>query len=323
MVADGRRREALVFATTQWRNHQDVRLSDAIMRLRHTLFVQKPGRPDWPPKVDDQFACNGIPEIPAEKLTPKALAAGILHHGGLILRGLVKEPEVSRLRNVIDVAMEETLETLDEKRPMGSSLAYSRCPDTQTDYVHYARGFTEGTRSAVLAGDSPLGFATLVDLYERTGVFRTIESYLGERPALSLAKTVLRRVPVTTGTDWHQDGAFLGAEIRVVNTWIALSECGIDAPGLDIVGRRIPRVLETGTEGAMFDWSVGPGTVEKHGFGKDIVTPVFKAGDAIMFDQLLLHRTGVRPGMTKDRYAIEAWMFAPSTFPTETFALVV
>ena len=36
----------------------------------------------------------------------------------------------------------------------------------------------------------------------------------GERPALSANKATLRRVPVKTSTDWHQDGAFLGQDIR-------------------------------------------------------------------------------------------------------------
>ncbi len=35
----------------------------------------------------------------------------------------------------------------------------------------------------------------------------------------------------------------------------------------------------------------------------------------MLFDELLLHRTGVSPGMTRDRYTIESWFFAPSAYP--------
>ena len=42
--------------------------------------------------------------------------------------------------------------------------------------------------------------------------------------------------------------------------------------------------------------------------------PVFEAGDALLFDHLFLHRTAVDPGMTRDRYAVEAWFLAPSTY---------
>ena len=62
-----------------------------------------------------------------------------------------------------------------------------------------------------------------------------IAGYLGERPALSVKKWTLRRVPIDTSADWHQDGAFLGSGIRTINMWLSLSQCGADAPGLDIV----------------------------------------------------------------------------------------
>ena len=32
---------------------------------------------------------------------------------------------------------------------------------------------------------------------------------------------------------------------------------------------------------------------------------------------MTLHRTGVSPGMTRTRYAIESWFFAPSTYPQD------
>ncbi len=42
--------------------------------------------------------------------------------------------------------------------------------------------------------------------------------------------------------------------------------------------------------------------------------PHFRAGDAMLFD-MLLHRTAVGPEMTRERYAMETWLFAPSTYP--------
>jgi hypothetical protein len=45
-----------------------------------------------------------------------------------------------------------------------------------------------------------------------------------------------------------------------------------------------------------------------------IVRPEFGAGDALLFDHLFLHRTGVGPGMTQQRWAIESWFFGrPAT----------
>ena len=115
--------------------------------------------------------------------------------------------------------------------------------------------------------------------------------------------------------DWHQDGAFLGPGIRVVNVWIALTHCGDDAPGLDIVGGRLHDLVPTGTEGAWFDWSVGDPLVRAVSRDMPVVRPIFEPGDAILFDELNLHRTAITPGMTQERYAIESWFFAPSRFP--------
>ena len=122
-------------------------------------------------------------------------------------------------------------------------------------------------------------------------------------------------LPAHQRTEWHQDGAFLGRETRTINVWLACSTCGIDAPSLDLVARRLD-LVETGTGSAAFSWSVAREVGDRVG-GDDIVRPVFAPGDAILFDHFNLHRTGVAPGMTRARYAIESWFFAPSTYPVD------
>ena len=155
-----------------------------------------------------------------------------------------------------------------------------------------------------------------MELVEDTGVAALVEAYFGERPALSVNKCTLRRVPTDANTSWHQDGAFLGRDVRSLNLWLALSPCGGDAPGLDIVPQRFDEILPTGTEGAIFDWSPSPQVVEDAVGGPDaIVSPEFGPGDALLFDHMFLHRTGIAPGMTRERWAIESWFFAPSSYP--------
>jgi Phytanoyl-CoA dioxygenase (PhyH) len=137
-------------------------------------------------------------------------------------------------------------------------------------------------------------------------------------------KCTLRRV--SPGPDakagWHQDGAFLGDNIRALNVWLCLSHCGRDAPGLDIVPRRLEEIVETGTEGAVFSWSVSNAVAEEAAHGAP-VRPVFEPGDVLLFDELLLHRTAFDPEMTEDRYAIESWFFGPSAYPERQTPLVV
>jgi ectoine hydroxylase-related dioxygenase (phytanoyl-CoA dioxygenase family) len=174
----------------------------------------------------------------------------------------------------------------------------------------------------VLAADSPRLLFRLFETYEEVGLRQVIAGYLGERPVLSANKCTLRRVPLTASTDWHQDGAFLGRGIRVLNVWIALTDCGVDAPGLDLLPRRFDRIVETGTGGAYFDWAVGPAVVERLAVDGPVVRPEFRAGDAVLFDEMYLHRTAIDATMTRPRYAIESWFFAPTSYPPGQVPLV-
>jgi hypothetical protein len=160
----------------------------------------------------------------------------------------------------------------------------------------------------------------VLDVVERTGIGDLLTDYLGERPALSASKCTLRRIPVTTHSSWHQDGAFLGSDVRSANLWLALSDCGVDAPGLDIVPRRLNQILATGTEGSIFEWAVSPDVVAEAGL--PVERPEFAPGDGLLFDHWFLHRTTPDPTMTRERYALETWFFAPSTYPDGQIPIV-
>ena len=84
---------------------------------------------------------------------------------------------------------------------------------------------------------------------------------------------------------------------------------------MDIVPRRVDHVVPTGTDGAIFDWSIAPSVVTEAALGTPVIRPVFEPGDALLFDHLFVHRTAAEPTMTHERYAMETWMFAPSGYP--------
>jgi hypothetical protein len=171
--------------------------------------------------------------------------------------------------------------------------------------------------------DSPHIFARWADVLDDCGALGAVSAYLAERPVLSAHKTRMYRVPANPGTQWHQDGAFLGgASTRTVNLWVALTACGEDAPGLEIVPWRLNYIVQPGTHGSLFQWSVGDGKVAQMAGDRQFASPHFAAGDAVLFDHLCLHRTGVRAGMTHGRYALETWMFAPSSYP-DSAALIL
>src|SRR5438477_48088 len=167
-------------------------------------------------------------------------------------------------------------------------------------------------------------FAELVRSRTPGPAVPVVAAYLGERPALSVEKCALRRADASLHpSTWHQDGAFLGLGIRTLDVWLALSPCGRDAPGLDVIPLRLDRVLPTGEPGTFFEWTVAQETIARELPDATPWRPAFEEGDALLFDHLLIHRTAADPAMPHVRYAIESWFFAPSTYPRTSTPLIV
>jgi hypothetical protein len=140
---------------------------------------------------------------------------------------------------------------------------------------------------------------------------------------LSAQKCTLRKVEPELPGHWHQDGKFLG-QVRALNVWLSLSRCGDQAPGLDVVPRRIDRLLASGAEaGTMFPIHIPDELVVEAAGDAGILRPIFEPGDALLFDELFVHETGSDPDMPNPRYAIESWFFGPSAFPGDYAPLAV
>ena len=323
-AAAGDFRHAIDFVTEANRPIRAPELDHELMTFRATGFdsISKVGPSQWPPRYEDPFpGITGLPEIDAGDLTVEIMGGAFQHHGALWVHGLFPAEEAGQLRAGVDKALDgrdafRAGTPQEETRPW-----YSQIP--VNPHIGMARGWVEDG-GAVLTADSPRMMYNLLEAFEKHGTIEIISKYLGERPALSVGKSTLRRVFQMNHSDWHQDGAFLGKDVRTVNVWIALSDCGEQAPGLDIVAKRLPYIVPTGSHGASFEWSVGPGMVDElEQAGAQVVSPVFRPGDAMLFDQLMLHRTGILPNVTKMRWAIESWFFAPSTYPMDQGPLVV
>jgi hypothetical protein len=320
--------EAIAYLREACIEQSDGKCQILLARCRRLAYVAQPPRAlpasgdTWPPEVEDMFAAaEGIPEITADRLDPLTLAAGIHHHGALLVRGLLDEARATRLVSGIDRVMQACEAWHRGDYRTEDAAWYSPMPLDDDRGIVIGRGFGESA-GGVWAADSPCMLQELIDMFEALGVSKTIADYFGERPMLSVGKSTLRRVPASQGiADWHQDGAFMGSDIRSVNVWLSLSHCGEDASGLEFLPRRVPVVLPTGTHGARLDWTVGPGMVEQAAAGVAVASPVFAPGDALLFDQFFLHRTGVPPGICKPRYAIESWFFAPSAYPARQVPL--
>ena len=168
-------------------------------------------------------------------------------------------------------------------------------------------------RGSVWMADSPANAALVLDLLVARGVIGAVTAHLGERPCFSLQKSTLRHLRAEPGFGgWHQDGAFLGDDVRTMNVWAALTPCGGDlpTPGLELVPRRFDEILST--DGGMVAHSVDPDLIAQLAGETPTVRPEFGVGDGLMFDEKLLHSTYLPAHMTDDRYALECWLFAPS-----------
>jgi len=318
LVGSGHGLAAIEHLTEANRASRDPAIEERLVTLRHEVFAtlsRQASHGAHIPVVREAPVAGLEPTAPSD-LTVATLRRGLAQHGCVLVRGLVPAERAEALARGIDRALDAFDACSDRTGPGAAAPWYVPFTPRAGEYRVGGRRNWVRASGALWTVDSPRMLFELLEVVDETGIGSLVEAYLGERPGLSANKCTLRRVPVDTNTNWHQDGAFLGRDVRTLNLWLALSACGTDAPGLEIVPRRFDDVLATGTDGALFDWSVSPALVEQVAGGPDVaLRPEFSPGDALLFDHLFLHRTGVAPGMTHERWAIETWFFAPSTYP--------
>ena len=163
-------------------------------------------------------------------------------------------PAVDRLRSDIERAHAEAAAVI-EGRLDPEEAAY----DAPFSSSHGRVGLRPEDRATkrhngnILAMDSPRALFDWLEVIRSCGIEDCVAEVLGERPVLSVEKTSLRRTPPDAEKGFHQDGAFLG-DLRSVNIWLALSECGIDSPSLDFVGTPVNSIWPKGGEDAPFYW---------------------------------------------------------------------
>jgi hypothetical protein len=300
------------------RAERDAEREREILRLRHragAALVSGAGAPPSHPRPAAPPSANGsaLAEATPAELSPELLRGAMLRQGSLVIRGLIGSDEAARMVEGIERSF-SARDRFGERG--GDPDAYWQMFEPDPPFELKDREWVSSTGS-IWAADSPRLSFEMLEIFERVGLRDVITGYLGERPAISVDKCTLRKVDSSAGTAWHQDGAFLGEGVRALNVWVALSHCGDDAPGLDLVPKRLDHVVTTGTEDAMFAWSASD-TVARQSAGEaGVVRPIFDPGDVVLFDDLCLHRTAVEPEMPNTRYAIESWFFGPTGFPRE------
>lgn len=325
LVEQGRRLDALELLHRVNAGEPDPAIEIRLAALRYEAFDELPvgsGYESWPVREPDldRSGPARIPQASPGDLDAATVRRAIQTHGSLHVPGLLDAVQVQRFVDGIDHVLSLRESNKDSPyRDHSSWFSSLKLPRDEGQSL--ARPWVAGD-GGILACDSPRMLDLLLRTYEQIGLRKVIAEYLGERPVLSANKGTLRRARLEGKTDWHQDGAFIGSGVRALNVWVALTDCGVDAPGMDIVPKRFEEVQETGTGGAIFDWAVGPDTVARLSVDAPVVRPHYRAGDVMLFDDLLLHRTALDPSMTNPRHAIESWFFAKTDYPDGQVPLV-
>lgn len=324
-LADERRSlDALELLTDANRRERDPGIEARLVTLRNAAFEEldrSPTPSPWP-DAGPRAPQNGeLPALEPGGLSAEDIRDSILRYGCAYVPGLIPSDEAESLADGIERGFDAQADYTDGTPAAGLAPWFVPFePKIDWDIAKTRKFVREG--GGIWAPEAPRVMFDFLEALERTGLRSVIQEYLGERPAMTLKKWTLRRVPVLPHADWHQDGAFLGDEIRTINLWLSLSHCGDDAPGLELLPRRLDHVLETGTEGAFFPWSAAPAKVEEAAGGTQTLAPIFRPGDALLFDELFLHRTATHEGMKRERFAVETWFFAPSLYPEDQIPFV-
>jgi hypothetical protein len=325
LAADGRCLDAIDLLTEYNRHERTVAVERMLVRLRHDALVEterSPGREVWPPQHPDPApGAEGVVEMGADELTADRMGGAIQHHGCVLVRGLIPRPVVERLVADIDRAFEAAEAWRvggEDGAGVGSEGSWFEpfAPDPRysLETLDFARRRRDYYR--VLVADSPSSMFDVFEAFEHAGMRAALTGYLGSRPVLS--KFSLRRLPWRErNLGWHQERGVFRRPTRAVNFWIALTACGTSAPGLEVIPTRMDHVVESPGKG----YALKDGLVESLGLPPP-VAPEFEPGDAIAFDDLLLHRTAAHDDMNIARYSIESWFFAPQEFPRTLLPIV-
>jgi hypothetical protein len=290
----------------------------AILRARHLAAIRVIDEVASEPRFADPAGVlvpdgDPLPELRPEELTPGLLRAAILRDGCALVRGLIPRELARELADGIETAYARR-EAMEAGEELDDAFYDEFVPHERFGGPLWRSWIKEG--GGLLGADSPTLIFRFLDALAERGVDRLVSDYLGEPALISAHKTTMRKAEPAVSGAWHQDGRFMGP-VRALNLWLSLSRCGDEAPGLDLVPRRLDEYLATGTEGAALSWTISEDQVDAAAGASGVVRPIFEPGDALFFDELFLHKTGSDPSMPKPRFAIENWFFGPSGFPAD------
>ena len=244
-----------------------------------------------PPTVPDLFeGITGLPEVERANLDTDVMASAILHHGALLVRGLYSEPQLDRLRRTPEARVEREVD------PDAGKMRRFASTSTMLEMLR---------------------------IYEECGLLEAVRGYFGEQPVIWPMRATLRLRSTRQergGLAWHQDVNFFGERGYAINCWAAVSQCGVRNPGLEILPKRTDErhgwSASEGTAPLQYGQKLHESTIAELGETHPPVAPRFEPGDALLFDEMTLHRTS-RVTCEIDQLVTITWFFRPAGYPAK------
>jgi hypothetical protein len=146
------------------------------------------------------------------------------------------------------------------------------------------------------------------------GFFQTplpllIQAYWRESFVINLASSVVRQQEPTHSeryTPWHQDGYFMDTQLPALNAWVPLQACGEESPGLEFALGDWQGLLPTQAPAVDVREDYASMTICAEVLARaQQVSPLLAAGDMLLFDHLIPHRTHATEKMTQRRTSVE------------------
>jgi hypothetical protein len=177
----------------------DANVARRILQLRHRAgleLIERPEaeRPKQPePAFDELPDDSGVPEVAPSDVTPELLRAAILRSGCLLIRGAIDRAEAVRLTEEID-------RSYDARDAHSSGQQWDKAyydefvADSRFDLATERELLGAVGRAGLMLADSPQVSFEALDAFERAGLQRLATEFLGERTAISVNKSHLRKV---------------------------------------------------------------------------------------------------------------------------------
>ena len=159
--------------------------------------------------------------------------------------------------------------------------------------------------------------ASVISGQAREFLERTLAPFFHARATLRWDHSYFRRVEPKaseTRVPFHQDLNAFG--LMLANVWTPLVDCGVDAPGLEVVARRTREIAPTLTASDYYpDLEIAESVVRERFGAEACWAPVMACGDVLVMLGTTIHRTYWTRGATRRRTSLELRFGPPADEP--------